>query len=368
MYRLSLLLLSFLLCTPVYAQDDACFRRDAHNDLILDGPAGLVDYKAFFVGEFHGVYGVPEIKLALIKYVCEHYDITDVFMEVGYSTAWLYNQYLQTGDTTLFTSPVLTYAQKKPNRDFWQKLYVYNNGLKHKLTIHGMDFERMDFVKALKLMMPKDKERPAQIRGILSYLDTLSIKSANADIHNKDRAGNELNQLYDSVRQHFITNRTAYRKYYRPYFKDVEQVLLNENTLSKYADRNKAMYHNVVKDLKNEKIKKFIVFAGLNHANKEGGFTLCSRLMNAEGLKDRLATIAMICKDCYDWQQKPEHRFESFRGPLTYVADTVLLKSIYQRYYSAACPYTLLPAATTANKKVTDFSDYLILMRDQPEY
>lgn len=231
-----------------------------------------------------------------------------------------------------------------------------------------MDFERMDFVKALKLMMPKDKERPVQVKGMLSYLDTLTIKNANADIHNKDRAGNQLNQLYDSVRQHFVNNRSAYRRYYGPYYKDVEQILLNENTFSKYAGRNKAMYHNVVKDLKHEKIKKFIVFAGLNHANKEGGYTLCSHLASEAGSKVHLATIAMVCKDCYDWQQKPAHRYEPFRGPLTYVADTMLLNSIYQRYFSAACPYTLLPASTTANKKVTDFSDYLILMKDQPEF
>ncbi len=231
-----------------------------------------------------------------------------------------------------------------------------------------MDFERMDFVKALKLMMPKDKERPVHIRDMLSYLDTLTIKNANADIHNKDRAGNQLNQLYDSVRQHFVNNRSAYRRYYGPYYKDVEQILLNENTFSKYADRNKAMYHNVVTDLKHEKIKKFIVFAGLNHANKEGGYTLCSQLMNDARLKGSLATIAMVCKDCYDWQQKPEHRFEPFRGPLTYVADTVLLNDTYERYYNTACSYTLLPAVITANKKVKDFSDYLILMKDQPEF
>ena len=46
-----------------------CFKANVQNGLELESDIDFSKYDVFFVGEFHGVYGVPEIKLALIKYL-----------------------------------------------------------------------------------------------------------------------------------------------------------------------------------------------------------------------------------------------------------------------------------------------------------
>ncbi|MCW3122860.1 MAG: hypothetical protein JWQ38_2352 [Flavipsychrobacter sp.] len=368
MKRFSVFILFLLIVQLCSAQQQGCFKRNAKGYLSIEGNIDMNSCNSFFVGEFHGVYGVSEVKLAIIKYAHEHNDVGDIFMEIGYSTTWLYNRYLQTGDTTLFTSPILTYAQKQVNRKFWKQLYEYNSQLKHKLVIHGMDFERMDFIKALKLLMPEGKEKPAEIRTMLCYIDTTIIKSTNAELRNKGHTGQLLNTMYDSIRKDIVKQRNSYKSYYGKNFDEVERIMFNRNTFKNYAERNEGMYTNVMKAVKEEKIKRFIVFAGLNHANKEGGYTLCSKLKNTAAIGKKIVTISMICKDCYDWQQPAERRYAAFRAPLTYVSDTVLLGNIYRRHFKAGCTYNLLRAADDSDKRVGDFSDYVILMKDQPEF
>ena len=90
-----------------YTQETGCFKMGTDNSVSLETNIDFSKYDAFFVGEFHGVFATPEIKLALIKYVNQHNGITDVFMEISLSAAFLYNAYLSTGDTTLITTPLL---------------------------------------------------------------------------------------------------------------------------------------------------------------------------------------------------------------------------------------------------------------------
>ena len=353
-----------------HAQESGCFKAGSNGGLQLETNIDFSKYNAFFVGEFHGVYGVSEVKLALIKYLNSKYGITDVFMETGLSTAWLYNRYLQTGDTSFFTSPVLSYAQKKPNRDFWKAVYVYNQALDRKITIHGMDFERMSFLKALKLLMPPGKEKPQEILPVLSYIDTVTIKKDNGDMHDKQHPGQQLNSIYDSVQQNIQRHRVVYAAYYGGNFKEVERIMFNDNTFANYAGRNKTMYKNVMKEIEDNNIKKFIVFSGLNHGNMsyQGWRSLCYLLMHTASLEQGLANIAMVCKNCYDWQLEPQYQHADFRGPSTYYSDTALMNDIYYSHYNAACNYTLIPSESVSNRKVNNFSHYLVLLKNQGEF
>jgi hypothetical protein len=67
---------SCLLCsTFCHAQQTGCFKPTANNEIELETNIDFSSYNAFFLGEFHGVYGISEIKLALIKYLNQHYGI-----------------------------------------------------------------------------------------------------------------------------------------------------------------------------------------------------------------------------------------------------------------------------------------------------
>ena len=368
--RFSPFLFFFLFSSLCHAQETGCFKADAKNNLELNTDIDFSKYDVFFVGELHGVYGMSEIKLALIQYLNRKYGISDVFMEIGYSAEWLYNRYLQTGDTTLFTDPALAYAQKQPNREFWKKLYAYNNTLERRIRIHGMDFERMDFLKVLKILMPPEKDKPWKIREFLFYIDTVTISDVNADINDKEHPGSMFNAIYDSIRNDMKINRDVYLKYYGAAFEEVEKIMFNENTFKKYEQRNETMYKNMMKDFEIYGLRKFILFSGLNHAdmsNKKRG-TLCYKLKNTPDFTNNLANITMVCKNCYDWQLQPQYQHSDFRAPATYSYDTVLLYNIFIQNFNKSCKYSLIPSSVVENKNVQLFSNYLILMKDQPEF
>jgi len=367
----NLLLFFFVFTTSLcHAQETGCFKSKPDNDIELQTDIDFSRYNTFFVGEFHGVYGVSEIKLALIKYLNKNNGITDIFMEIGYSAAWLYNKYLQTGDTSFFTAPFLTYAQKQPNRDFWKKLYAYNQGLDRKIRIHGMDFERMDFIKALKLLKPAEKDKPWQIRETMFYIDTVTMASVNADINDKEHPGEVFNKIYDSIKHDIQVNRDVYLRYYGAAFYEVEKIMLNESTFEKYKERNETMYKNMMKETEEYGITRFIVFCGLNHAdmsNKKKA-TLCYKLMNNPDYTNSQANITMVCKNCYDWQLQPKYQHSDFRAPGTYSDDTAMLNEMYKYNFNKSCKYSILPCSTVQDKNVQLFSHYLILMKDQPEF
>jgi hypothetical protein len=365
--RKLILLTCLLLTTLCHAQEYGCFKTapDKTLELSVDTNVNLSNYDAFFFGEFHGVYGTSEVKLALIKYLNANNGVTDVFMEIGCSAAYLYNQFLATGDNMLFTSPVLIYAQKQPNVDFWQNLYKYNKTAQHKITIRGMDFERAEFLKVLKLLMPQGKEKPLDIYTTLAYIDTVTITDIGL-INSEEMVA--YNSLYEDIRDEIEANRASYEAYYGANFKTVEEIMFNEDTYNSYGKRNKTMYNNMVKQIELDSIKKFIVFAGLQYGNMAHKKVLCGMLKKNGAFKDHFANISMTCRNCYDWQLKPKYRFAVNRAPYSYYLDTKMMDEIYGKHFNANCKYTLLPTRVVGHVVVKRFSDYIILMKDQGEF
>ncbi len=362
-----LLLTSLLIAIHCHAQKYGCFNPSAGNtlELSVDTSINLSKYDAFFFGEFHGVYGTSEVKLALIKYLNTNYGVSDVFMEIGYSAAYLYNEFLATGDTTLFTAPVLIYAQKKPNVDFWLSLYTYNKTAQHKITIRGMDFERAEFLKVLKKLMPNDKQKPLDIYTTLAYIDTVTIQDIGV-INSEEMVA--YNSLYEDIRDEIDANRATYESYYGANFATVEEIMFNEDTYNDYNKRNKTMYSNILKQIERDSIKKFVTFAGLQYGNMAHKRTLAGMLKKNDAFHDRFVNIAMTCRNCYDWQLKPKYRHAENRAPYTYYLDKKMMDEIYTKFFNANCKYTLLPTPVIKHIIVSRFSDYIILMKDQGEF
>lgn len=351
-------------CIFCHAQEKGCFVAHPGNSVELVTTINFNNTNVFFIGEFHGVYGVPEIKLAMIKYLNKNFGITDVFMEMGYSAAYLYNSFLETGDTAFITRPQLIYAAKKPDMDFWTGLYEYNKGLQHKIIIRGVDFERMDFLKVLKLLMPAGIERPKEISGVLHYIDTVQMSSIG---WLKSEVQKTQDSVYELIRADLDSNRKLYKQYFGDNCRIVKRIMLNENTFSNFSHRNNAMYQNIIKQVEQDDIKKFVVFSGLAHANKEHKGSVYGLLARNKRFKNKFADIAMACKNCYDWQQ-PQNGIVPFKAPYTYYLDSLLMNNIFNAFFNAGCKYTLIPAELINDHKVSKYSDYIILMKDQPEY
>ena len=298
-----LLILTLVLYSlQAYAQEKGCFKETGNGILDLTTDIDFSTYNIFFLGEFHGVYGVPEIKLSLIKYLNTNYGIRDVFIEAGLGAAWLYNQYLATGDTSLMYNPSILYGDKVPNKVMWQNLYEYNKTLKDKIKIHGMDFERIEFLKVLKMLKPKDRKPPTEIDSIIAFMDTVNI-GTKPQLHSEEFKWQ--NGIYELLRTAFSVHETEFKKYYGSNFNTIKSILTNKDTYNNFAIRDKTMFENVTEQTKEEGITKYIIFSGLNHGNSAYSIhrALCYRL--GKKRHNKIANISMICQNCYDWQARP---------------------------------------------------------------
>ena len=145
--------------------------------------------------------------------------------------------------------------------------------------------------------------------------------------------------------------------------------MLNKDTYGKFGKRNSTMYRNMMRQIERDGIKKFVTFCGMNHGNmsRSGRGALCYRLAKNERYKNKLMNIEVSCKNCYD-RERWLHKVVPYKGPITYCTDSLLMNSIYEKYFDPPCKYTLIATGLIDNEKVKKYSGYLILMKDQPEF
>ena len=343
--RLCSCLVTLLLSIAPYAviaQQTDCFVKST-NGLQLTGNIDFSQYSGFYVGEFHDDPNVPEIKLALIRHLNESNGVTAVFMEIGRSAAYLYNRYLQTGDTSYITNPGLVYNNTAEGKSFWKALYEFNKTLNNKITIYGIDFERMEFLKALKILAPGNKEKPAAIKQMLDYADTVQLQKVNSDT---------LSAVYFRYRNDLKKHKKQYKDYFWNNSEMVRSILNNEATYLNYDNRNTTIYHNLAAQLREHKINQFVVFTGLKHSgtpniNKFGNY-----------IKGKTAGIAMVCNNCGNSTQNPG----GFKGPAAYAGDTVLMKKIFDQS-NPECDLPLMRAADTHDERVSSNSEFILLLK-----
>jgi hypothetical protein len=142
-------------------------------------------YDAFFLGECHTIDFEPEFKYNFIKHLNSKYAVRDVFMEIGYSAAYFFNQYLQTGDIAILKENSLPYLRGN-YEIFWQDLYNYNKVLPDslKIVIHGIDFERNEIFKLLEKTKQKNSTIPDYLQQTFLDIQNLSI---NKDLFFMDK-------------------------------------------------------------------------------------------------------------------------------------------------------------------------------------
>ena len=328
----------------VTAQQTDCFVKST-NGLQLSGNIDFTQYSGFYVGEFHDDPNVPEIKLALIRHLNESNGVNAVFMEIGRSAADLYNRYLQTGDTSYITNPGLVYNNTAEGKLFWKALYEFNNTLQlhNKITIYGIDFERMEFLKALKMLAPGNRGKPNAIKQMLDYADTVQLQKVNSDT---------LTSIYFRYRNDLKKHKKQYRDYFGNNIEMVRSILNNEATYLNYDNRNTKMYHNIATQLREHKINQFVVFTGLKH----GGTTNINKFGNY--MKGKTAGIAMVCNNCGNSTQNPG----GFKGPAAYSNDTVLMKKIFEQA-NTQCDFVLMRSADIYDERVSSHSEFILLLK-----
>lgn len=345
MMKLILILLTVLSLSNAGAQS-TCFdisRATAIKDTILQ----LNNYDAFFIGESHNAPEIDRLKLGLIKYFHSQHNITDVFMEIGFSAAFLYNRYLETGDKSYIIQPKPVYAQLKEQAEFWQELYEYNKTQANKITIRGMDFERVDFLKTLKLLMPKGKAKPESIAGSLSFIDTLGSVEGNLKLWS-------MNQ-YGKLRKDMEAHRVDFSQYFGEQYKLVEKIMFNRNVHEDFKKRDENMRINLLEQLASGDIKKFVVLLGLGHTDMANEHSLYRRLQNDPAYAVKTAVMTMSFKNALSQEYK------YLITSLSYKKNKEHLIPFFEKYGMNNCKYTLVTSSIVDDQMIKKKASYFIL-------
>ncbi len=336
------LLSSFAICKAL-AQDAGCFKDEEGTLTLSVTDKEFCGYDNYIFGEIHDVAAVPAIKLAIIKYLNQTRGIKDIYLEVSQSAALLYNRYLATGDTNYITHPALVYNSSEEGRKFWRALYNYNHGSKNKVTIHGIDFERMEFLKALKILSPQNKTRPSSINCLLLFADTANIEKVNSDT---------LAAVYERYRKNLQQNETDYKAYYGENYNTVRAILLNENTLLGYAKRNVTMYASLKKQARK---RKWVCFVGVKHVDNSAEGMFSRLVANDATIAGKTTSIAMIYKVASSGKT-------AYRGPASYCHETQAMDFIYE-HAGKTCTYSLKKSSWYKESGIEKISDYMLLIK-----
>src|SRR5690606_35468034 len=178
MKKIGLILFSFLIINA-FAQNKVVDLDIEKNDdfssfQILDSAAK--DKMVFFTGENHNFRTSNyKLQLKMLKYLYKNFGVNHLFLEFGISRGWLVNNYVQTGDSSLYT------ILKKYSYDEYTMLYkelmLFNKTLPadKKIMIHGIDIERSYStpIKVLSMLLP-DRKAPKSIELNIEALKSLA--------------------------------------------------------------------------------------------------------------------------------------------------------------------------------------------------
>lgn len=144
-----LLIISFLLLTiKSNAQFslisiDTLDKVKTHFDTYLNDTSGIL----FLTGELHGVSSNPESELIFTKFFVKYKNVKTLLIEGAYTSAFLINKYLQTGDNQFLDLYVSDYPEKYLEyKNYLLSLKAFYDSLKtsSKFTIIGVDIVEND--------------------------------------------------------------------------------------------------------------------------------------------------------------------------------------------------------------------------------
>ena len=241
---------------------------DFQEDLSIPSlDTSLASYRFFISGEFHGVSSNHKIKFKLLKYLHQKANVRYLIIESGYSSAFLLNQFLANGDTTLLCGYYL--AEKV----FWQHLRTFNQTLSEdeQVQVIGIDFERDEaFLKAMKLLLPATQPPQAIGPGIVA-LRQLVEDSITGDKRVK---------IIKAVQKNLKRNSALYENYFKENYIIFRKIIDNPVPLTPRTKRDKFAYKNMLEEYHSKGGGNYYAQYGISHVNLT--FGNIAGLLNAQ--------------------------------------------------------------------------------------
>lgn len=303
---------------------------------------------AFFYGETHNAHFEPEWKFHFIRHLHDRYGIKDVIMEIGHAAAYLYNQYLQTGDTSLIKGLVYTEAYYM---NFWESLHQYNLTLPlhNRLIIHGVDFERPEAVKVLKLLRVSSTV-PASLQPIFAKMEQGEQLPDFSE---------SFKDLWAQIRQEFTVQDAAVQELYLTHYSTVQKIIRNSCPVTARAvPRDMPMFANLSAVLRAGDIKRFVGFFGHAHTSYRSSSSLPNQMKKVPGFASGVLSFGPVYKDAYT--QGRDKQMISYTG----MHRKAVLKALYSRYMEDGCRAAVVPATQLSHRRMSATADYFVFAQD----
>ncbi len=341
------------------------------------------NYDVFINGENH-TYLNSNAKLwtKMIKYLNKTAGLQSVMIEYGYSSGWLINEYIQTGDTSLYN--VLESYSFKELAYAYKEMMEYNKTLPEnkKLYFTGIDLERGIYsaAKVLGLLLPKNKEIPDSIelhieslQSLITYNDNM-ISDNNEDFTDYFQSYSS-NTTIDQIIENFNAKNSLYQEYlgtnyvqFSKIIKGLEDVKIwnqyeEDNATHQFVYREKYLYNRFLEEYKLKGGKFFGQFGrchsatSIQEANSCNWYnfkSLAHRIQSSKefNLKDKVFSIGIMYNESYadeGWENLQDH-IDSIFGELQ--DNTIVLYN--------------LKGDTLMNNKLSDMFNLLFFNKFEP--
>lgn len=235
--------------------------------------------------QWHGTVASYDLHYALVTALHKQAGVRYMLLDAGYTSALVYNNYLQTGDIALLRMALdgIRYSNSSndEHRLFWQRLYEYNHELRpeDKLVVIGIDIE-------------------SQIDTALIYLDSIANNRFFSLFPVTEYLGypEALARYVASIKQHYAQDPLSLKELFGEQLPCFESALANlaetaETHLSSdySASREQVMYSNFMAAYNADPTGKFFAHLTMEHIYQKQVKT------GALARADRLAML--LCQD-----------------------------------------------------------------------
>lgn len=220
----------------------------------------LKDNRVFLAGELHGIQENYTLRLNLLMYLNENAGVNYYLAEMGYSSSYFINKYLETGEEkylyVVANSIIGSYDYSQDDVNFWKDLYKYNQGLpkEKRIKVVGLDIEHQFWLAVMQLNdIVEDVNLGGEMETILGKLEYYSAAMCPSIADSRDILQNVKNiqtknvlEVVADLREDYNANPEKYREVLpEEDFQDFVFVLNNiTDTERIYTNRRNKEYFN----------------------------------------------------------------------------------------------------------------------------
>ncbi len=323
--------------------------------------AGIPKANMYFIAEVHSIEESDHFNFAMIRYLNSKHGVRNIVIERGRAYAYLLNRYINENDSTLFR-----YYGKDIIVNYYPQVRQLNATLPayQKVRYFGMDFERMEFVAVVKMIL----ERSAETRESKLYQYVCSLPDSLC--HSVYRTHEQIaarRTVYREAQRIFDNEKEILKKEVKTDYDELEAIMENPADESKFSRRDRGMYRNIKRQLNGQ---PFLCIVGGHHTEYRRGEvyqSLVKKLMHHDkkAAKDmvifdevhrgRFATVNI-------WAHEGAPvTYDSLPGGPRYFVKEQAAMDIAYRMYSSTDSFTLVhksvfrPAVTKDNHGINSY-------------